>query len=541
MSATGSIKTKLVVLSLAGIMGMVVMLMVSLISERSNLVQDRKEGLRQTVETAHGVITHFQSLEQQGLMTTEAAKTAAKAAIGKLRYNGQDYFWINDMTPRMVMHPTKPEMNGQLLNDVKDPSGVAVFNEMTALVRQGGSGFLEYQWPRPGSDSAQPKLSYVKGFSTWGWVVGSGVYVDDINATFARRAIQSSLLVLVIGGATLFFALTVAKRILRPVRDLEQAMAHIAHTQDLTRKLEVNGNDEIARMGSAFNEMIGNFRTVVRKMTNSAEMVHQSVTALSRISTTVADSSAQQSKSALATSSAVSQMSSSIALVADHAKNTDSTALEAESLSSTGASVVTQAVQDMNQIADSVQRSSAFISTLGQQSEQISSIVQVIKDISDQTNLLALNAAIEAARAGEQGRGFAVVADEVRKLAERTGKATEEISAKIQCIQVETQQAITSMEEGVQRVRGGVETAEQARDSMEKIRQGADLVRSSVRDISQALQEQNAASALMAENIVHISHSASKNSNQVREMADNAEVLQQLANELRSTAKLFHA
>lgn len=541
MSATGSIKTKLVVLSLAGIMGMVVMLMVSLISERSNLVQDRKEGLRQTVETAHGVITHFQSLEQQGLMTTEAAKTAAKTAIGKLRYNGQDYFWINDMTPRMVMHPTKPEMNGQLLNDVKDPSGVAVFNEMTALVRQGGSGFLEYQWPRPGSDSAQPKLSYVKGFSTWGWVVGSGVYVDDINATFARRAIQSSLLVLVIGGATLFFALTVAKRILRPVRDLEQAMAHIAHTQDLTRKLEVNGNDEIARMGSAFNEMIGNFRTVVRKMTNSAEMVHQSVTALSRISTTVADSSAQQSKSALATSSAVSQMSSSIALVADHAKNTDSTALEAESLSSTGASVVTQAVQDMNQIADSVQRSSAFISTLGQQSEQISSIVQVIKDISDQTNLLALNAAIEAARAGEQGRGFAVVADEVRKLAERTGKATEEISAKIQCIQVETQQAITSMEEGVQRVRGGVETAEQARDSMEKIRQGADLVRSSVRDISQALQEQNAASALMAENIVHISHSASENSNQVREMADNAEVLQQLANELRSTAKLFHA
>lgn len=539
MALLNSIRGKLLLLGLAGVAGMAALTGLSAWSERQNLLEDRYNSTRAQVETAHGLLVHYHALAQQGAMNSDQAKEAARTAIKNLRYNGKEYFWINDMTPVMVMHPTKPELDGKALGEIKDPDGKKLFIEFVDTVRQHKAGFVHYQWPRPGSDTPQPKLSYVQGFEPWGWIVGSGIYIDDINAALMQRATQFGLLVLAIGAAVVVLSHFTARSILHPIEQMERTMREISANHDLTRQLAVSGDNEIGRMGASFNTMLASFRDLIRRMNQSAEQVRKSASHLSSITQSVAQASVEQSEAAHSTSDAMAQMSASMSVVAERAQQTDQTVTHSETLSIHGGQVVAQAMEEMNRIADSVQASSRFIETLGRQSDQISGIVQVIKEISDQTNLLALNAAIEAARAGEQGRGFAVVADEVRKLAERTGLSTEEIAAKITCIQSETSQAIASMQEGEERVRGGVEIARQAMHSMEQIRHGADQVRESVREITIVLQDQNASSTRVAQHIGQISLAAGQNSGRVADIAQDASTLEKLANELQLAAGLF--
>ncbi len=201
--------------------------------------------------------------------------------------------------------------------------------------------------------------------------------------------------------------------------------------------------------------------------------------------------------------------------------------------------MVARTVTEMERIASSVRDSATVIQQLGDQSTQISTIVNSIKEIADQTNLLALNAAIEAARAGESGRGFAVVADEVRKLAERTTKATGEITGMVVSIQNGTEKAVTTMQEGVTRVQDGVVLASQAGNAMGQIHAGASQVVNAVADISAALREQGAASTEIARNVERIAQMAEQNSAAVRDTAGTAQRLEGLAQQLRAEVAHF--
>ncbi len=529
MARFNSVRSKLVVLSLIGTIGMVVVLVFGLMSEYGNVATDREIKTRHLVESTHALIAHYQQQEAAGALTREQAQQAALAAVKSLRYDGREYFWVNDMNAVMLMHPLKPELDGKSVADFKDPDGKFLFREFVDVVRTQKAGFVHYQWPRPGAETPQPKLSYVKGFEPWGWIVGSGIYIDDLHHDFMALALRSGLLVAALAALAFLLAHLTGRSILKPLQAVEHTMDQVAMNHDLTRRAPVEGPLEIRNMAQSFNTMMSGFQGLVRDIGQSSQAVEAAARQLSAASSSVASASQDQSQSAMATSAAVEQMSGSIARVSDRARSTDNTASSAEQLAMQGADVVSRAVEEMQRIADSVQTSARFIETLGQQSQEISSIVNVIREISDQTNLLALNAAIEAARAGEQGRGFAVVADEVRKLAERTGQSTTEISTKISRIQEETQRAIDSMQEGSRRVGEGVDTARVAMDSMEQIRRGAIDVREAIRDISEALQEQSAASALVSGNIVSISSTATRNSGEVIAIADEASSLQRLA------------
>ena len=540
VSRWASIQTKLLLIVAAGMAGMLLVMSLSLFSERAGLLEDRKVKTRHLVEAAHSLAQHFHAQQVSGVMSDEQAKLAAMAAIKSLRYDKAEYFWINDAHPRVLMHPIKPELDGKDVTDLKDANGKLLFQEFVKVVKRDGAGFVDYVWPKPNTKEPQPKISYVIGFEPWGWIIGSGIYVNDVEEAFWYRALQVGGIVAVVSLLVITLGLLVGRGIFRSVASLKTAMQQVQASQDLSMRVNVARRDELGEMGDAFNAMLNSFQDIIRQMIEGAGRVAQAASSLTRTSGQIADATARQSESAMSTAAAVEELTSSIVLMAERAQHTDNAARESEAFSVDGGAIVQKSVSEMKKIAGAVQASSQSIATLGQHSDQIAVIVGVIKEIADQTNLLALNAAIEAARAGEQGRGFAVVADEVRKLAERTAKSTEEIATMIGTIQQETQNAVAQMEQGVDQVGEGVAMSERAYSSMDSIRDSAVGVKQAVGEISLALNEQRAASGLVAKNVEEISMMAERNSSHVQEMASEASELERLAAGLQQAAGRFH-
>lgn len=312
---------------------------------------------------------------------------------------------------------------------------------------------------------------------------------------------------------------------------------HIAEG-DLTLAIPLQAGDGTSLMAS-MSHMQTHLRSIIGQVVTNAGKLTDVAGNLASSAQQVSISSSHQSEAAAAMASAVEEMTVSFDHVSSNAGEAYTVAKHAGELSVQGGAVVHDAVDEMNKIAVAVNQSAQFIQTLGEHSNQISAIVHTIKDIADQTNLLALNAAIEAARAGEQGRGFAVVADEVRKLAERTAQSTQEISGMIVTIHSGTQNAIASMQEGSSRVNDGVAMANRAGESMTQIRKGADKVVSEVNDITAALREQVTASHQVARNVEKIAEMTEENSAAVGEISDSSQNMKHLAEELKSAVGRF--
>ena len=337
-------------------------------------------------------------------------------------------------------------------------------------------------------------------------------------------------------AAYLFIAVYMA--ILRSVRELS-AGAQAFAAGDYRARVAFSAHDELSEVADQFNAMADQVAGLIREIQLGSEHVGSAATELTASARHVLEGSESQSDAASGVAAAVEEMSRGVDGIAHHAATAQQLAEDSGRLSGEGRQVMQQSVAEMERIAEAVDLSSDAIRELGEKSHQISTIVDSIRDIADQTNLLALNAAIEAARAGESGRGFAVVADEVRKLAERTSLATREISSMVEAIQHGTERAVETMQQGVHRVRDGVEMSNRAGASMAQISTGAEQVLAAVREISTALNEQSLASNAIARNIERIADMAEHNSGTVRETAATAETLETLASKLRQQASRF--
>ena len=559
-----TIRGKLVFVLVIALAGMLVVSVFALFSEKATILDDRKVKTRHLVEAASGVLGHYQRQEQAGKLSAADARQAAIEAIKALRYEGKEYFWINDLAtpvPAMVMHPTVPALDGKVLDAAKFNCATSLqegidgavtptdgkmnlFVAFNTVANKAEHGYVTYLWPKPKqgggtTEETYLKLSYVKKFAPWGWVIGSGIYIDDVDQIFRARALtlgSISLGVAAAIGALLFFLI---RGISRPIDAIKEAMKSIQETNDLSRRVAVDGDNEIADIGHSFNEMVGSFQELIRRVVSSTQEVLALTTQLAGSAAQVAASSSQQTDASSAMAAAMEQTRASIGQVAENSAEAHKIAEQAGELSGQGEKIVHDAAAEMSKISSSVQNSAEHIQTLGEQSAQISSIVGVIKEIADQTNLLALNAAIEAARAGEQGRGFAVVADEVRKLAERTTQSTQEIGNMIDSIQGGTGDAVRSMQEGGPRVQGGVALANQAGESMASIRDGAGRVIAAVSDITRALNEQANATQLVAESVERIVAMAEQNSAETGAIAGTAEQVESLAKNLQEMVGKF--
>ena len=423
------------------------------------------------VQTASGVLGYFQGLEKAGTLTREQAQQQAIAAVQALRYNATDYFWINDLRPVMIMHPTNPKLNGQDLSAIRDPAGFAVFNEMVSLVKAKGAGRVNYLWPKPGASEPVQKTSYVSLFEPWGWIVGSGVYVDDVQVEFRAQVWKAASICLVIILVMVVLLVLISRSILGPLNTTVQAMANIASGEsDLTRSLGTEGNDEVTELARHFNGFTAKLRRVVGELQHSASGLGQASQELGASADQAQARSQQQSEQMELVATAVNEVTYGVQDVAKNAEHASSEMRDAQNQAQQGQANIDSSLKQIGALSGTIDQAVEVIRTLAAESTQIGTVLEVISSIAEQTNLLALNAAIEAARAGDQGRGFAVVADEVRLLAQRTQKSTAEIHAMVERLQSHSDAAVKVIGDSSRASQLTIEQANLAGNSLTSIR-----------------------------------------------------------------------
>ena len=499
----------------------------------ADLYAAKSEKTQHVVQSAAGILQHYHALEAAGGITREAAQKQAAEIIRNLRYDGQEYFWINDQTPVMVMHPTNPKLEGQNLSGFKDPDGKALFNEMVAISKSQGAGQVNYRWPKPGASDPVPKVSYVQLFQPWGWIIGSGVYVDDVQAEFHTQALKTLLIGLVIAALVALLIVLIVRSITQPLRHAVDAMANIASGDgDLTRTLDTQGNDELSALSRHFNAFTEKLRQVIKHSLDSAGQLDAAARNLGDVAGQSQQHSEQQSQQMELVATAINEVTYGVQDVAKNAEHAATEVHTAEEQALQGQQNIEGSLRQINALSATIDQAVTVIQALAQESTQIGSVLEVIRSIAEQTNLLALNAAIEAARAGEQGRGFAVVADEVRLLAQRTQKSTAEIQVMIERLQGNSEAAVKVINDSSQASQLTIEQARQAGTSLTLIASGLRNLSGLNASIASATLQQSHVVEDINQNVTQAASLAHNNALAAQQSSDAGQHLGQLAEQL---------
>lgn len=491
---------KALIISLAFTVPMLALLAWLLTTQTHEAMQARMNSTRQLVEVARGIVSSAQAEEAAGALSREQAQKHALRELEKLRYDEKEYFWVNDMQPRMVMHPIRPDLDGKEIGEMKDPNGLALFSAMVAVVRKEGKGFVEYQWPKPGSAKPVDKISFVQGFAPWGWVIGSGVYTDDLrNAELNRLAWAGGVfaVALLIAGYLFLSFYRVMDGGLKETRRHLRAMT----AGDLTASLNPWGTDEAAQLMLDLGAMQESLRNIVTSVRGSSESIVNASTEIASASIDLSARTEQTVANLEKSASSMEEISSTVQNTADNVHKAAQLASDNSRAAVRGGAVIAEVVRTMEDINGS--------------SKKIADIIGVIDGIAFQTNILALNAAVEAARAGEQGRGFAVVATEVRSLAQRSAQAAKEIKNLIST--------------SVERVESGSKVVKGAGDTMQELVANARRMNDLLAEISTAASEQSAGVSQVGSAVNELDRMTQQNAALVEETAGATSALKELA------------
>lgn len=438
-----------------------------LVTLRSALVEEKKANVRQVVDMTRSIFSHYDQLAKSGEITLDEAQTRATEFIQNARYADNNYVFVLGLDTKVILHPIQPKLNGQNGKQVIDVNGVPILDEMVKAARHPEGGFLTYEWNKPGHDGVFPKLAYAETFKPWGWVITTGVYIDDVDDIFWQTAINDIAvaisMLIVIGMA----GLAIDRSTTRPLRMITEALNKLAQGDTSVTTNETDRRDEIGALARSLEVFRAN-REQAEKLEQEQKDTHKiQIARAEKIEKLIKSFEIEVEGNLSTVHSALEQLrttatgmasqsdettgrAANVAVATEQAAaNVDTVAAAAEQLAASIDEITSQ-VSRSSDIAQSganeADDASTIFAELGTASDKIGQVVELIQSIAEQTNLLALNATIEAARAGDAGKGFAVVAAEVKNLANQTTRATEDIAGQIGGIQESTQNALGAIQ-----------------------------------------------------------------------------------------------
>ncbi len=516
------------------------MMVVGLYVLRNASDQDNRARIKQLVKTTYNTIVQMENASATGKMSEADAKALAAQILRENKYHESEYVYVTDDKLMFVATPLDPQLVGTSFNDFKDAKGNSVGAIAASALDKSGGAMTDYWWDSKRDGKVVDLLSVAVRTPKWGWVVGSGISFAEADARFwgnARWQVIICLVMAAIIGAILIIAVRGLTSALGGEPDQVVKLVSRVAAGDLTSNQRINAPSrsilgEVERMRLSLSTVMSDIQTDARQLEHHAS----SIASASR---EISNAAGRQTDSTSSMAAAMEELTVSINHISDNTGDAEQTSRMATELAAEGVSQVNEASTAMGNIAGSVSRASGQIRNLDAKSREISSIAAVIKEIAGQTNLLALNAAIEAARAGEQGRGFAVVADEVRKLAERTSSATVDIEKMLADVQTETDSVVAVMDEALPQVEHGVDVARHVAESLSRIHGGAEATLGRLNEMASATREQSEASNSIAGRVEDISRMVEETTASIHRATDTAGEIENVAARLNQMVGKF--
>ena len=449
----------------------------SAMETRATMLDERKVGLQNLVDAAEGIAKLYHAKAQSGAMSEDEAKKTALATLASLRYGTTGYLFVVDSQLILQMHPTLADMVGKSTASFKDPTGKPVYPTIVDAAKDKGFGFAEYQGRLPGSETALPKIGYVKRFAPWDWNLSSAVFLQEVDAAYRHSLIANLIVILLVGGVVSVAMSLIIRNVQRGLGGEPSYAAEVARriaAGDLAVRVQTHADDRdsmlvaMAQMQQQLTGTIGHIKT-------SADSIASATKQIAAGNADLSQRTEEQASSLEETASSMEELTSIVKQNADNARQARQLAGSASDIAAKGGEVVGRVVETMAGINDS--------------SKKIADIIGVIEGIAFQTNILALNAAVEAARAGEQGRGFAVVAGEVRGLAQRSAAAAKEIKELISDSVGRVENGTTLVAEAGSVIDEVVVAVKRVTDFMGEISAASDEQSSGIEQVNQAVNQ----------------------------------------------------
>lgn len=516
--------------------------------------------LRELVDLPMSEINRQYALSQSGAKSVADAQKDALEIIKNFRYSEVEYFWINDYDGIMQMHAAKPQLDQTNVLEMQDPDGKYIFREFIEIVKAEGSGVVKYQWPKPGKDEPQPKISFVKGFKEWNWIIGTGVYADDLKAIQRDIYIKVVAVAVVIIICSILLIALIVIPLNKTLRDIISKSDQYK-SLDFREALSVDSKDEFGDISRAFNSIRGGLKHLLESMIKTSEELEAESKTISNDMSHLEYNVGHTLNSTSDISAIIEETSATTAIVSETIDEIKSSVEAVSQKASEGAQksvdvsvraeIMKQdavlASKEANEIYRGVKGRLEIAIEKAKQVDRISTLLDGIMGITSQTNLLALNASIEAARAGDAGRGFAVVASEVGKLASESAKSVEVIQGTTVDIKDSVTELIKDASEILNFIEMNVlkdyqrlitigdqytEDAQVFSSIMTELSAISTQITASMAAIALSMQEVSKATSLEAEsveNILHLTHDVTEKTQRVYKiMQSNIELIAEL-------------